>query len=107
MSVVIWYAAACGVIGILPCSFPFLVATEIALVYHLSVIHRIPFRIGELGVIWAILIPASLLLKVIVEVVLVWFPGPGWIVKGAIAFGFVMLAGWLVDRYYAAERAKL
>jgi hypothetical protein len=107
MNIVIWYAAACGIIGILPCSFPFLVAAEIGLVYHLSVIHRIPFRIGEMGTIWAILLPTSLILKAIVGGILIWFPGPGWIIKGAIAFGFVMLAGWIIDKYYSTERAKL
>ena len=101
------YAIACAIVGILPCSFPFLVGLEIAMVYHLSVVHRIPFRLGELGIIWAILVPTSFVLKVIVEAILVWFPGPGWIVKGAIAFGFVMLAGKLIDSYYATERSKL
>jgi hypothetical protein len=107
MNIVFWYAVACGVAGIMPCSFPLLIALEIALVYHLSVVHRIPFRLGELAVIWAILVPVSLVLKVIVEAILIWFAGPGWVVKGLIAFGFVMGAGWLIDSYYSTERRKL
>ena len=59
-----------------------------------------------MAVIWAILMLASFVLALIVEAMLVWFPGPGWIVKSAIAFAFVMGAGWLVDSYYAAERRK-
>lgn len=107
VEIVTKYAVACAIVGILPCSFPFLVGLEIAMVYHLSVVHRIPFRLGELGIIWAIVVPTSFILKLIVEAILVWFPGPGWIVKGAIAFGFVMLAGKLIDSYYATERSKL
>lgn len=107
MDVIIWYAIACGVAGIMPCSFPFLMALEIGMIYHLSVFHKIPFRLGELAVIWAILLTASIVLKIIVGGILIWFPGPGWVIKGAIAFGFVMGVGWLVDSYYATERRKL
>lgn len=57
--------------------------------------------------IWAILVLASFILTLIVEAILARFPGPGWVVKGAMAFGFVMGVGWLVDSYYAAERRKL
>lgn len=56
------------------------------------------------AVIWAILVLASFILMLIVEAVSVWFPGPGWVVTGAIAFGFVMGVGWLVDSYYARQR---
>lgn len=88
-------------------AFPLLMVLEIVMVYHLSVVHGIPFRRGELAVIWAILLLASFILALFVEAVLARFPGPGWAVKGAIAFGFVMGAGWLVDSYYAAKRLKL
>lgn len=101
MSIVFGYAVACGIAGIIPGGFPFIMLLEIALVYHLSVVHRIPFRRGELAVIWAILALASFILALIVEAILIWFPGPEWIVTGAIAFGFVMGVGWLVDSYYA------
>ncbi|HSG39151.1 MAG TPA: hypothetical protein VLE27_05900, partial [Thermoanaerobaculia bacterium] len=57
----------------------------------------------ELAAIWAILMLASFILTLVIEPVLVWFPGPEWVVKGAVAFGFVMGAGWLVDSYYAAK----
>lgn len=80
---------------------------EIVLVYHLSVVHSIPFRRGELAVIWAILLLASFILALIVETILALFSGPGWVVKSVIAFGFVMGAGWLVDSYYAAKERKL
>ncbi|HSK81264.1 MAG TPA: hypothetical protein VLQ45_32730, partial [Thermoanaerobaculia bacterium] len=93
--------------GVIPGVFPLIMVLEIVLVYHLSVAHGIPFRRGELAVIWALLALASLILALIVEAILAWFPGPGWVVKGAIAFGFVMGVGWLVDSYYAAKRRKL
>lgn len=107
MNVVFGYAVACGIAGIVPGGFPLLMVLEIVLVYHLSVVHGIPFRRGELAVIWAILVLASFILTLIVEAISVWFPGPGWVVRGAMAFGFVMGVGWLVDSYYAAERRKL
>jgi hypothetical protein len=107
MEIALWYAIACGILGIMPCGSFFLIVLEIVLVYHLSVKHRIPFRLGELGVIWAILVPASFALKLISEVTLFWFHAPGWIVKGGIAFGFVMGVGWLIDSYYATEKRKL
>ena len=103
MNIVFWYAVACGIAGVIPGVFPLIMVLEIVLVYHLSVAHGIPFRRGELAVIWAILMLASLLLALIVEAILVWFPGPGWVVTGAIAFGFVMGVGWLVDSYYARQ----
>lgn len=91
----------------IPGGFPLTLVLGIVLVYHLSVVHGIPFRRGELAVIWAILVLAGFILKLIVEAVLVWFPGRGWVVKGAAAFGFVMGVGWLVESYYAAMRRKL
>ena len=110
MNIVFGYAVACGVAAIMPVGFPLVLVLEIVLVYHLSVVHKIPFRRGEQAVIWAILMLASFILALIIETVearLVWFPGPGWIVRGAIAFGFVMGVGWLVGSYYAAARRKL
>lgn len=107
MELVVWYGVACGIAGIMPCSFPFLMGLEIAMIYHLSVRHKIPFRLGELAVIWAILLFCSAVLKTIVGLLLNLAVGPGWIVKGLIAFGFVMVVGWLVDSYYASERGKL
>ena len=103
MNIVFGYAVACGIAGIIPGGFPLVMVLEIVLVYHLSVVHRIPFRRGELAVIWAILVLASFILTLIVETILAWFPGPGWVVRGAIAFGFVMGVGWLVDSYYARQ----
>ena len=107
MSIVFGYAIACGIAGIIPGGFPFILVLGIVLVYHLSVVHGIPFRRGELAVIWAILVLAGFILTLIVEAVLARFPGAGWVVKGATAFGFVMGVGWLVDSYYAAKRRKL
>jgi hypothetical protein len=107
MIIVFGYAVACGIAGAMAWGFPLLMVLEIVLVYHLSVVHGIPFRRGELAVIWAILMLTSFILALIVEAVLDWFPGPGRVVKGAIAFGFVMGVGWLVDSYYAAGRRKL
>ncbi|HEX6899010.1 MAG TPA: hypothetical protein VF789_04825 [Thermoanaerobaculia bacterium] len=107
MKIVLGYAVACGIAGGIPGGFPVLLVLEIVMVYHLSVVHGIPFRRVELAVIWAILVLASFVLTLLVEAILAWFPGPGWTVKGAIAFGFVMGGGWLVDSYYAAKRRKL
>lgn len=107
MNIVLGYAVACGIAAIVPGGFALFLVLEIVLVYHLSVAHRIPLRRVELAVIWAILMLASFILSLIVEAVSAWFSGPGWVVKGAIAFGFVMGAGWLVDSYYAAEQRKL
>lgn len=102
MGIVFWYAVACGVVG-----FPWLMVIEIILVYHLSVVHRIPFKRGELAVIWAVLMLASFILALVVEAVSARLPGPGWAVEGVIAFGFVMGVGGLVDSYYATEQRKL
>lgn len=103
MAIVFVYAVACGIAAMIPGGFPLSMVLGIVLVYHLSVVHRIPFRRGELAVIWAILVLASFILTLIVEAVLAGFPGPEWAVQGAMAFGFVMLVGWLVDSYYAAR----
>lgn len=107
MTIVFWYAVACGIAGVVPGGFPLIMVLEIVLVYHLSVAHGIPFKRGELAVIWAIVILASFILTLIIEAVLARFPGPGWVVNGAFAFGFVMGVGWLVDSYYARKQRKL
>jgi hypothetical protein len=103
----VWtYAIVCGVIGVIPFSAPLLILIEIGMIYHLSTIHRIPFNLGELTVLWGCLVTVSLIFKAIVGSIFTWIPFFGWIAKGAIAFGFVAIVGWLIDRYYAIEALK-
>jgi hypothetical protein len=79
---------------------------EVVLVYRLSVEHKRPFSIGELGIIWSILGVVSFILHGIVGTIFDFFGPLGWIAKGAFAFGFVMGFGSLVDWYYRTENAK-
>lgn len=108
MKVIACYAVVCGIVGTVPLSSPLLLLIEIAMMVHLSVIHRKGIGLGEITFVFALLGGASVTLKAVSESLLIWFPGPGWIVKGGIAFSFVMGAGLLVDFLYrAAERREL
>jgi len=106
MEIVWTYAIVCGIIGFIPFSALLLILIEIGMVYHLSTIHRIPFNLGELTVIWGILVTVSFIFKVIVGAIFIWIPFFGWVAKGAIAFCFVAAVGWLIDKYYANEALK-
>jgi hypothetical protein len=103
----VWtYAVVCGVIGFIPFSAILLILIEIGMVYHISVNHRIPFSLGELAVLWGCLVAVSAVFKLVVGTMFLWIPVIGWLAKGGLAFVFVLGAGWLVDRYYAAEALK-
>lgn len=106
MDLVKKYAIACGLIGLIPFSFPLLMIIEVVLVYKLSIKHRRPFSIAELGIIWSILGVVSFILHGIVGTIFDFLGPVGWIAKGAFAFGFVMGFGALVDWYYRTENAK-
>ena len=56
MNTVIKYAVAAAIIGFFPGSIIILIPLEIAMVYHLSIIHKRPFNLGELGLICTALV---------------------------------------------------
>ncbi|SRR6266446_7424613 len=99
MQLVMKYAIACAIVGLIPFSFPLLMLIEVALVYHLSCEHRRPFNIAELGIIWSILLFVSFVLHGIVGTIFDFLGPAGWIAKAGIAFGFVLGFGALVDGY--------
>ena len=106
MELVIKYALAAAVIGFIPGSIIILLPLEIAMVYHLSKWHSRPFQLGELSVIWSILLFVSGVLYTIVGAIFVWFGPAGWVAKGLFAGVFVLAFGGLVDWYYKTERRK-
>ena len=104
--VLLKYAIAAAVIGLIPMSFPFLMVLEVVMVYHLSVVNKRPFNLAELSVIWIILLFVSGFFHGIVEVIFVFLGPLGWVAKAAIAFGFVAGFGHLVNWYYETENKK-
>jgi hypothetical protein len=106
MKVIVGYAVACGIVGTMPLSSPLLILLEIAMMIHLSLIHRNWIGLAGLMFVSPLLAGASVTLKAVSESLLNWFPGPGWIVKGGIAFSFVMGAGLLVDFLYRLKPTK-
>ena len=106
MTIVLGYAIAAGMIGLIPLSFIPLILMEIVMVYHLSVVNRRPFSLGELGVIWTILLFTSGFLSGVVGTVFDLLGPVGWIAKGGIAFAFVLAFGSLVNWYYRSENRK-
>lgn len=106
MSTVIKYAIAATIIGLIPFSAIFLMVLEVAMVYHLSVVNKRPFSLGELGIIWSILLVLSGVVHGIVGTIFDVFGPLGWVAKAVIAFVFVMIFGGLVNWYYEAENRK-
>lgn len=106
MSTVWKYALGGAVIGLIPFSSLFLILLEVVMVYHLSVIHKRPFSLGELGVIWGILLVFSGILHVVVGTIFD-FMGPfGWFAKAILALVFILCFGGLVNWYYDMENKK-
>jgi hypothetical protein len=107
MSTVVKFALAAAVIGLFPFSIVFLLVLEVVMVYRLSVINKRPFNLGEMAVIWAILLAIGGFLQGVIGTIFD-FAGPvGWVAKGVIAFLFVLLFGYLVNWYYETENKKL
>ena len=106
MSTIWKYALAGAVIGLIPFSFVFLILLEVGMVYHLSIINKRPFSIGELGVIWGILLVASGTLQGVIGTIFD-FGGPvGWVAKAILALVFILCFGGLVNWYYEMENKK-
>lgn len=103
MPMVFAYAIAAGVIGFIPLSVFILIPLEIAMVYHLSVRNRRPFSLGELGLIWTLLITVGGVLQAVVGSIFVWAGPVGWLAKSFFAFGFVLVFGGAVNWYYETE----
>jgi hypothetical protein len=106
MELVTKYAFAAGIIGLFPLSVVILIPMEIAMVYHLSVVNKRQFRIGELLTICTILLFLSGILHGIAGTIMDMFGPIGWLAKGIVAFVFVVLFGGLVNWYYQMENKK-
>ncbi|HTV66567.1 MAG TPA: hypothetical protein VMD98_13240 [Bryocella sp.] len=100
------YALAAAVIGFIPGSVLILLPLEVAMVYHLSTWNRRPFQLGELSLIWSVLLFVSGVLYTIVGSIFLWFGPAGWLAKGLFAGLFVLSFGALVDWYYKSENRK-
>lgn len=106
MELVMKYAVAGGFIGLIPLSVVILVPMEIAMVYHLSVVNKRPFHLGELAIIWAILLVLSSILHGIAGTMMDLLGPVGWLAKGIVAFVFIAIFGGLVNWYYQMENKK-
>jgi hypothetical protein len=106
MATVVKYAFAAGVIGLIPFSFPLLMLLEVVMVYHLSVIHKRPFYIGELSIICGALLSFGFFLHVIFGIILDFLGPVGWVAKAGVAFVVVIGFGSLVNWYYQMENKK-
>jgi hypothetical protein len=106
METVLKYAIAAGIIGLIPFSVIVLIPLEIIMIYHLSVINRRPFNLGELSVIWIVLLFVSGFGHGAVEAIFVFLGPIGWVAKAAFAFCFVVAFGGLVNWYYGMENKK-
>lgn len=106
MGAVFAYAVVAGIVGFIPGSILILIPLEIGMVYHLSIINKRPFSIGELSIIWTILLTAGGLLQLAVGTIFTWLGPLGWLAKGGFAFVFVLSFGGLVNWYYETENRK-
>jgi hypothetical protein len=106
MNTVIKYAVAAATIGFFPGSIIILIPLEIAMVYHLSIIHKRPFNLGELGLICTALVTVGGGLQVVIGLIFNLVGPLGWVAKGPMAAAFVLCFGGLVNWYYATEAQK-
>jgi hypothetical protein len=106
MELVMKYAFAGGIVGFFPLSVVILIPMEIAMVYHLSVVNKRQFHLGELATIWAILLVMSGILHGIAGTMMDLLGPVGWLAKGIVAFVFIVIFGGLVNGYYQMENKK-
>jgi hypothetical protein len=106
MNTVIKYAIAAAFIGFIPGSIVILIPLEIAMVYHLSIVHRRPFNLGELGLICTALATVGGGMQAMVGLIFNLAGPLGWVAKGPMAAAFVLCFGWLINWYYATEVQK-
>ena len=100
------YAMLCGFVGFVPYSAFILIPIEILLIYRLSLVHQIPFRLGEFGMLVTALWAVSQVFIVSVGLLLTHVLVIGWVAKAMIAFFFVLLFGTLANGYYHRESQK-
>ena len=91
--------------GPIPGTSAILTLLELGMSYHIAKRYSISLQLSEIGVVASILYVLIELLKLGISTVLEFFPFMGWyVVKPALAFGFVIGLGLVLSLYFRDQQ---